>query len=493
MKTTAVRRLALLFCALFLAQTMTACSDTPAETESTENDTAAVTETVDPEAERLAEKEAYYSALNKVSEPGVEISFLSETGDIAVEEITGEKFNDAMYNRNLEVEERLDVTLNVLEQDDNVATIIANNVISGDGTYDVISARTQFVATMLQNGHLLDMNTIPNMQLEEKWWNQSAIKNFSLAGFQYCVLSELCHLTRTTADMILMNKELCIDHGMEVPYDAVREGKWTYDMMYEMCQQLPYDSNGDGVMDWNDTRGFTGGSVFITYAMVAGGVDYFVKDENDIPVFSLMSETNVNYFDRLFNILSDRDRFLYYDNTTGLTNGWSFIVNKFLSGDSLFLQCSPGGMPTYSQMEQDYSVLPLPKIDESQESYRSKTSDGFSSVICVSKVFDAEDGDIGLVLDAMSFLSQVDLLPTYVNSYLESRWVRDEDSVEMMQIAFENIYFDPAFVLDSVWGDPMDVAGSVFNSGSNTFVSTVKSKQPAIEAAVQRTVENLNK
>jgi len=150
-------------------------------------------------------------------------------------------------------------------------------------------------------------------------------------------------------------------------------------------------------------------------------------------------------------------------------------------------------MPTYSQMEQDYSVLPLPKIDESQESYRSKTSDGFSSVICISKVFDADAGDIGLVLDAMSFLSQVDLLPTYVNSYLESRWVRDEDSVEMMQIAFENIYFDPAFVLDSVWGDPMDVAGSVFNTGTNTFVSTVKSKQPAIEAAVQKTVDALEK
>ena len=490
------RHIATLLLAALLCGTLFSSCGNAVDSASDDTDTAAetpATETVDPEEEQLQVKASYYSALAAVSAPGTEISFLSETGDIAVEELTGEKFNDAVYNRNLEVEERLDVKLNVLEQDNNVTTIVANNVVSGDGTYDIISARTQYVATMLMNGHLLDMDAIPNLQLEEDWWNQSANDNFTLANYRYCVLSDLCHLTRSTADMLLINKELCVNYGMEVPYDAVREGKWTCDMLYEMCQQIPYDSNGDGIMDWNDTRGFTGGIDIINYIMVSGGVDFFVKDENDIPVFALMNETNVNYFDRLFDIFNDRDAFFYYNATSGLQNGWSFIVEKFLSGDSLFLQCSPSGMPTYSGMEQDYGVLPLPKIDESQESYRSKTSDGFSSVICISKVFDAEAADMGLVLDAMSFLSHVDVVSMYVDSYLESRWVRDEDSVEMMQLAFEEIHFDPAFVLDSAWGDPMDLAKTVLTKGTNTFVSTVQSKTGAIEAAIQKTLAALEK
>ena len=68
-----------------------------------DTDNAAVetpAETVDPIKEA---KDSYYGSIGTVSAPGVEITFLCETDDIAVEEETGEKFNDAVWYRNIEV------------------------------------------------------------------------------------------------------------------------------------------------------------------------------------------------------------------------------------------------------------------------------------------------------------------------------------------------------------------------------------------------------
>ena len=491
--------LILLLCALLMAQTMTACSDAPAETDAdNSSETEAVTETLTEAEQKAMEKEAYYDSLAaSVSEPGTEINFISGTWeDISADELTGERYNDAMYNLNLEVEERLDVKIvNDYREDRNtVTTTINGNVLAGDGTYDVISSFAPQIAAMFAASSLLNMSDIPYLQLEEDWWNQSANENLSIAGYNYTLISSLCHNAQGVAMIILFNKDMCIDYNIDLPYDYVREGTWTYDKMYEMTQVLPLDSNGDGAMNDMDIMGYTGQLMDVQGSMIASGVDYFEKDENDVPQFILQSENNINKFEKLFNFFTDKNRVVLIDayNFAGSVTGWDYWNTKFQENGTLFMRQYPCNMSVYTEMEQDYGILPMPKYDEAQEEYRCMGSKNHTSGLCVPKVFDADPADIGLVLDAMSYLSYVDVEPDYVQSYLEQRYVRDEDSAEMMLIAIRNIHYDPGFILGANWGDPLAIPNNVVKSGTNTLVSSIAGKSEAVAGAIAEVVAEIN-
>lgn len=151
----------------------------------------------------------------------------------------------------------------------------------------------------------------------------------------------------------------------------------------------------------------------------------------------------------------------------------------------------PCNLYAFVEMEQDFSILPMPKYNEAQETYRTMTSVWFTSCIVLPKVFDADPGDIGLVIDALSFLSYVDVEPTFVAAYLEQRWIRDPESAEMMTIALENKYYDPGFLMNFQWGTAIGIPSSLVTSGKDTFVSTVVSKSETIAKAIEKTIGNL--
>ena len=490
------KRLALLLCALMLTAELASCGESTAETaEDTGNtDTAVMQETLSAEELKLQEKEAYYAVLPAVVEEGGQIDFISSTWvDISAEELTGQKFNDALYNRNLEVEERLGLKIVEHRQDDrkNVVTLVKNNVTAGDGTYDVISTMTYQPASMFVSDLLIDMNTVPNLQLEEAWWNQSANENFRFGGFSFCLISSLCQNADDVAAIILFNKDMCIDYNLDLPYDDVKEGKWTYDRMWEMVEALPLDSNGDGAMDDRDIMGIVGQIQDVQASMIACGVEYFEKDENDIPQFILQTEENVDKFNKLFDMLTDKTRVCLVDGYkfAGELTGWGYWQDKFIIGEALFMLQYPGNMSTYLEMEDDYGVLPMPKYNEAQENYRTMTNTGFTSCLSVPKVHDNDISDIGLAMEVMSYLALVDVKPIYINNYLEQRYIRDEESAEMMMLAIETTYYDPGFAMSEQWSNPMSIPTGVVTSGSNTFISSIQKKEEAIRNAIQKTLE----
>jgi len=486
----------LLLCALILASSFASCGETGTETAGADDtaDTAAVVETLSAEEQKMQEKEAYYAALPAVVEDGAQIDIISGTWvDISAEELTGQKFNDALYNRNLEVEERLGVKIVEHRQDDRktISTIIMNNVTAGDGTYDAISNMTKYASKMFVSNLLLDMYTVPNLQVEEKWWNQSANENFSIGGVSFCLISSLCQNADDVAAIILFNKDMCVDYNLGLPYDAVKEGKWTYDMMFEMVDTLPLDSNGDGAMDDRDIMGIVGQVQDVQASMIACGVDFFAKDDKDIPYFILQTEENVDKFNKLFDMLTDKTRVCMVDGYkfAGELVGWGYWQDKFLMGEALFMLQYPGNMSTYLDMEDDYGVLPMPKYNEQQEEYRTMTNTGFTSCLSVPRVHDNDISDIGLVLEVMSYLALVDVKPVYINNYLEQRYIRDEESAEMMMLAIETAYYDPGFAMTEQWGDPLGIPTTVVLSGSNTLVSSIQKKESAINDAIRKTLD----
>lgn len=488
----------ILLCALLTAQTLTACGETVAESESDTESGSAVTESkaLTDEEIKVQQKDAYYEALVPVVNLGAEIDIISGTWvDISAEKVTGQKFNDALYNRNLEIEERLGIKIVEHRYEDRqaVVNLVKNNVIAGDGTYDAISNMTQNAASLFVSNLLTDMGTVPNLQTDEAWWNQSANENFSFGSMKFCLISSLCQNADDVAAIMLFNKDMCINYNMELPYEDVLKGRWTYDRMWEMVEALPLDSNGDGAIDDRDIMGVVGQVQDVQASMIACGVNFFEKDENDIPKFILQTEENVDKFNKLYNMLTNKTRVCLVDgyNFVGELTGWDYWLNKFIMGEALFMLQYPGNMSEYLDMEDDYGVLPMPKYNEYQESYRTMTNTAFTSCLSIPKVHNDDISDIGLALEVMSYLSYVDVKPIYVANYLERRYIRDEESAKMMMLAIETTYYDPGFAMSDQWGSPMSIPTSVVVSGSNSLISSIQSKAASIEQAIQKTLETV--
>ena len=69
----------------------------------------------------------------------------------------------------------------------------------------------------------------------------------------------------------------------------------------------------------------------------------------------------------------------------------------------------------------------------------------------------------GILLDALSKASREDVVPVYRETVLESKYARDEDTLEMLDIIFDNRVFDFGYVYRT---NPLTFATySIYTSG----------------------------
>ena len=69
-------------------------------------------------------------------------------------------------------------------------------------------------------------------------------------------------------------------YGLQSPTDAVYDGTWTMDLVYEMMRAVANDTNGDGSMGEADTWGYITGIGDINALMIAADRHYITLDSN---------------------------------------------------------------------------------------------------------------------------------------------------------------------------------------------------------------------
>lgn len=483
---------------LLLAQTAAGCSSDTTKEGTVTNDTTPATEAV-TEDKALAEKEAYFAALPAISAPDTEIMFSAITigvdgmspNEITTKEENGAKMNDAVYRREAEIEDRLGVSIACTEFDsgDDQSTAFTNDVLSGEGIFDVLNAKRTLIPGLFGNGYLLDMNAIPNLQMDKAWWNQSANDAFTLAGTQIAAISSLNHYANQVSWYVMFNKTLFDNYDLEYPYQAVRDGKWTLDMLYELAKTVPTDSNGDGSTDHTDMFGCLDEGFDAIALTQAFGCNIMKKDSSGVPQLVLDEEQNLDRLAKITEFFNDKAHVMVCEDYKSKIEGSAYAMrtNKFINGEGLFMFNAPTNLYKFADMEHDYGVLPLPKYDAAQDGYYTLTSNAHTTLLAISRVHGADAGDIGIVLDALSYLSYVDVEPMYAETYLENRYLRDEDSVEMLNIVIQNKTYDAAFLLNYAGANSLPQECSA--GRGDKIASTIASKRAEVEKEVQKALQ----
>lgn len=399
-----------------------------------------------------------------------------------VEDKAGDLMNDAVYARNLHVEERLNIRLSTytMGASDDVAgpnKLIHTLVEAGDNTMDIIASGQVFLAPLTYDSILIDWNTLDHVNLGKPWWDDGILEQANFANKVLMTTGDIVTSSLSMTGILLFNKQLMVDNNMTYPYQLVLDGKWTYEQFMTYVTVMLNDLNGDGKYTCDDDMwGFTGWCCETGPNLAASmGMKYLTKDSDGLPSLAIYSERNNDVIQKICDLFSDGTG--AYDNHTGWGPDMTmFKENRVLFEDSRFILLN-----NFRDMDADFGIIPHPKYDELQEKYYQRVSDVGSVVVLPISNNHLEETSV--VLEAMASESYYEVTPVYFDVVLSVKSTRDEDSPEMLSLIRESKMFNPII---SGWGTEQFQAYT--RTGKNTFASNYSSAEKKLNREIEKII-----
>ncbi|MBE6611364.1 MAG: hypothetical protein E7632_02625 [Ruminococcaceae bacterium] len=477
---------------LLLASMLTALSC--GESASGQTDTSADTETT------TAPETAEYTA-PEVNYDGAEFFIMDQDSTsntnwlclqyhtISAEEENGEPINDAQYRSLRKAEEDLNIKINCVMPGSRLKTL-RNTVMAQDDEYDIVTT-TSAGTLASEAGLVTDLAAIDSLDLSASWWQQNAIESFTLNGKLKVLIGDITPYTYFSPIIFYFNKQVVDEFKLENPYDLVRSGDWTLAKVYEMSRAVAYDLNGDNKMDVEDRFGTAEQSVLVSDLLLASGERYAVQNSDGDVELVLNNERAASVISDAVKFLRDDEVNNRADRFTGkYTNVYSHLhVPMFKNNQLLFNFQQLLVTFELRSMEADFGVLPVPKYDKEQKEYYTPMSTTWAEFVAVPTT-NQELELAGHVLNALGYYGQQYIKPAFIDTTVVAKSLRDEDSVEMLELIMNSIVYDIGIYFD--WGG---LASKVNALGSGNkpdgFASMYAGAESAAKEAMNKTLELL--
>jgi hypothetical protein len=238
----------------------------------------------------------------------------------------------------------------------------------------------------------------------------------SVAGKNFLLAGDLLILDNEATDAIIFNKDMMRDMGYDLPYAAVTEGKWTFDMLYNLSKDAGVDLNGDGVMNYaEDQFGFIYFNDTLQGFLISGGGLSAAKDNDDIPYMDFTSQKNLAILEKAMDLMyKDTNPSVFnvqsVDAGSGNVTWMAAYYSPFQENRALFMWIRMRVVEVFRGMDSDFGILPMPKFDEAQASYRSLVNPYTGVMLGVPK--SVQDLDrTGIIVEAICAESKYTLQP----------------------------------------------------------------------------------
>ena len=432
--------------------------ETDAVTESdtvTDALTSAVTDTAaEPERDRLAELGnrdlggMVYTALDCNS-----AAYSNIPGEVQ----TGEIVNDTLWERDAVIEELYNVQINYELENSGSTSKFRSAVLAGEKPCDLIFTVGAKLSTLALEGVLANMLDIEHLSLDQKWWSSLMYDNLRLKNAMYFTTGDICPSMYRIAACTYVNTKLADDYDITCDFvQEVRDGTWTWDLVGELSKGINQDLNQNGQWAYIDDL-FGNIGCFATYLMPACNVEYctITEDGTNLALTAVTDQT-VTIVEKLRTI---------FEPTNPRSEGNDFVSSAFKEDRALFLTGTTGNaFSLLRDMESDYTILPVAKFDKTQKGYR--TAVNIWSTAYVGVPMTAMDEKSGFVTEALAAWSYTNMRPITLNLTYKDKLARDEQSLEMLDIVYDNLYLSFAEVYDfggipSIFYDVLAVGGEL--------------------------------
>ena len=400
--------------------------------------------------------------------------------EIYSEEMGVDKIGDAVYKRNSELESTYNCTIHQ-ELNEKPATAVKEQLLAGEYQFDYIYTSVSSLRPLSASNLLVDFKELDQVDLEKAWWDQNAIEGLSIAGKAFYVTGALGTMDERASWIMYFNKDIIEKARLESPYTLVREGKWTIDKMYEYMMATKQDLDGDGIYTiGKDLFGYIGEPLNNWMHVAACNCHLSrITSSGEIEIPATVNDEILTAWAALRPVLTSEYRDV------------ADSGSRFRAGKGAFYSCLSGSILNMSKNETlNFGVIPLPKLNEEQEEYWTSINSswclGFAIPVTTDQAPDAESNGFtsgreqaAYFLEAMAYKSMGTLEPAFYEQVIKHQVIKDEDSMEMMDIALKNKVYDPVVIFNfgkigtSLFSDAGSNGGVTAGVGTPTAGSDV--------------------
>ncbi|MCL1857947.1 MAG: extracellular solute-binding protein [Oscillospiraceae bacterium] len=366
--------------------------------------------------------------------------------DLYSEGETGEIVNDAVFRRNVKIEDQYNIRFKqsfalISQYESKLKKAIAADAAE----FDVLLYQTASMGSLVSKGYLRNIYDLQYADFTKPWWEKNSIKDLSIDNKLFGINSAITLVDKMGAQTLLFNKELLKNYSLDDPYQMVINGIWTIDKFGEMVKTVSKDLNGDGTMDSNDQFGLL--CIRDSMSNFANGCECFIaqKDKDDRVVLTFAGDRQYSAYEKILDIFLERNS--AYNYFMRSPNDWETAIDRMFQGSqALFMWTRMRDCEALRAMETSFGILPVPKYDAQQSRYYSSINPYTSTIIGIP-VSNTDMERTGIILEALAAESLYTVQPAYYDITLQSKIARDFESEKMLDIIYDNVCYDIGEIL----------------------------------------------
>lgn len=474
--------------AALTASSLAACASGGEASETTAAPSATTAETT-TEAVTTVDPATISDLPDKYDLGGFELRVIKQQSDkiawslnlFAPAEQNGETLNDAAFSRNQRVTEKYNFKITESTETSDPTSKLRQAVLAGDTPYDAALCALNTAAKYSFEGTLHDFNSIPNINLEKDYWDQNIIRDLSVNGKIFFMNGQVLVSDDDSLMMIMYNRELADELGIDNLYKVHENGGWTYDKLEACAKKAVADLDGNGVYDVKDRIGFlyvNNNSAPPNFA--AANVYIFDSTGKGEPKFVLDNDRAYSLYEKVNRIIKAPGYSFDWSKIT--ENPAATIASLIENKQVLFQQMVLSFVRrNYRDITLDFGLLTQPKLDEKQDDYYSCVGLSTPYLFFPANLKDKEK--TGFAFEALA-ADSYELTDAYYSVCMESKYTRDAESYEMIKRSMKNLVYDVGFTYD--WGGLGTKLKSDIMTGDGNLASLIASYKEPVVASMQK-------
>ena len=381
----------------------------------------------------------------------------------------GDLMKDAKFARNNAVEGRFNVKLTLAYTGtySECSDYVSKTVLAGSDEFDLLMGMAIDTGSLVLKKLFLNWYDIENVNFDKPWWAESNKDELTVDGKCPIAISDFNFSSITSTYCYAFNKNLAASYEMGNLYEIALDGKWTFDKVLELVKGI-YVDDGNDKRDMNDFYGMahSNGSPINTYLWSFDN-PVCKKDEDGVPQISIKTDKINNIVSDIYDLIYNTGG-VYYDGDA--VSGTSYPYELFLAKKCIFVPIGLGSCSgeDFRNFEDEYGILPYPKYDENQQEYHTM-ADGYHTVLAVPKTV-KDTAFVGKIVEALSAETWKTVVPTFYEIALKTRYLRDSESKEVLDIVINGRVFDFGYIYDGFQGFSFTLQRMIA-AGNNNFES----------------------
>lgn len=412
---------------------------------------------------------------------GQEIRFMEDGANvfIAEGEVPQEVVDKAFYEKSLNVAERMNVKPVHYNPEDgyNAFRLMVESHL--DELDFALASGSGFISLCLNN-YLIDMNKQEEfsvINLDKAWWSEDFTRAINVEDMVFWIMGNLDYTLEHHPCCLFLNNTLynVVVGNEDGIYQTVIDGKWTLDRLIELTRDA-YVDDGDGVVSKGDQFGLKleGGVGIPAFATSAGA--YFSKrDKNNIPYGDITNDINVSVNEKLYDLVH--------------LDGINSDSGSFSGGKVLFSAESADHMGNkfLRNMKDDWTIIPMPKLDENQENYLTALHPAYH-VTGIPITVSTDKYELIFSFMEISAAEYRRLVrPAILDDAMKNKYSRDEHTKAMVDLCTDHVTVDLVDLYCSSIG-----TAAIFNESCQTtrdIASVLARKEKPLNKSLDKIIE----